>query len=313
MRVSKLAYVGANAGDLAAWKNFSVEVLGLEIGTDSSDRLLYLRMDERRHRLNIHAADVDDVAYVGWEVANHEALETISGTLERNGVRVEPGKPKEAADRHVQELAWFTCPHTGVRMELTIGNEVVFNPRFKPTRDLSGFRTAELGMGHLVLYITSDIKAAVNFYERTLGFGVSDWVVSPDGVPLAAFLHCNPRHHSLAFIFYPKAPRKIQHVFLETNSLDDIGTTYDVCLERKIAATSIGRHPNDRSVSFYIRNPSRWFVEYGWDLRTLDPRNWTTEQYVLRSGISWGHAGLMNLEGGDTAERHQLLPRVPKK
>ncbi len=308
MRVSKLAYVGANASDLAAWKNFSAEVLGLEIGTDSSDRLLYLRADERHHRLSIHAADIDDVAYVGWEVANHEALEATASVLESHGVRVEPGKPNELADRRVLELAHFTCPHTGVRMELTVGNETVFSPRFKPTRDLSGFRTDELGMGHFVLYITSDIRAAANFYERTLGFGLSDWVVSPEGDPLAAFLHCNPRHHSFALIAYPKAPRKIQHVFLETNSLDDIGTTYDVCLESKIAATSVGRHPNDRSVSFYIRNPSRWFIEYGWDLRTLDPQNWTVEQYVLRPGIGWGHAGLRNLEGGDTGE--QLLPRV---
>lgn len=73
-------------------------------------------------------------------------------------------------------------------------------------------------------------------------------------------------------------------MFFETNSLDDIGTTYDVALERKIAATSIGHHPNDRSVSFYFRNPSRWFIEYGWQLRTVDPHNFPTEQYVLKPG-----------------------------
>jgi len=60
-------------------------------------------------------------------------------------------------------------------------------------------------------------------------------------------------------------------MFFETNSLDDIGKSYDVALEREIAATSIGRHPNDRSVSFYFRNSSRWFIEYGWQLRTIDP------------------------------------------
>jgi biphenyl-2,3-diol 1,2-dioxygenase len=101
----------------------------------------------------------------------------------------------------------------------------------------------------------------------------------------------------MALIQRPNAPRKIQHLFFETNSLDDIGTTYDVALEREIAATSIGRHPNDRSVSFYFRNPSRWFIEYGWQLRTIDPQNFTTEQYVLKPGIGWGHAGLRNLEG----------------
>jgi 2,3-dihydroxybiphenyl 1,2-dioxygenase len=296
MGVSKLAYVGANATDFAAWKNYGTEVLGLETATDSGNRLLHLRVDERHHRLSIHAADNDDVAYVGWEVASHEAVEAAANVLESQGVRVAPGKSNEMADRRVLELVHFTCPHTGVRMELTVGNETLFNPRFKPTRDLSGFRTGDLGMGHLVLY-TSDVQAAASFYVRALGFGLSDWVVSPDGARLAAFLHCNPRHHSLALIAWPNAPRKIQHVFFETNSLDDIGTTYDLCLERNIAATSIGRHPNDRSVSFYFRNPSRWFFEYGWQLRTVDPHNFTTEHYVLRPGIGWGHAGLRNLEG----------------
>ncbi len=29
----------------------------------------------------------------------------------------------------------------------------------------------------------------------------------------------------------------------------------------------------------------------------VDPKNFTTEKYVLRPGIGWGHAGLRDLEG----------------
>ncbi len=296
MGVSRLAYLGANATDLAAWRKYSTEVLGLEIGSDSRDRLLYLRADERHHRLSIHAAENDDVAYVGWELTSHAALEAAASVLESSSIRVVAGTPAELVERRVLEMAWFICPYTGVRMEVTFGNETVFHPGFKPTRDLSGFLTGDLGLGHFVLY-TSDVQAASAFYMRTLGFGLSDWVVSPEGARLAAFLHCNPRHHSMALIQWPGAPRKIQHVFFETNSLDDIGKTYDICVDRNIASTSIGRHPNDRSVSFYFRNPSRWFVEYGWQLRTIDPGNCPPEQYVLRPGIGWGHTGLKNLEG----------------
>jgi biphenyl-2,3-diol 1,2-dioxygenase len=296
MRVSKLAYVGAHASDMESWRKYSTEVLGMEVARDSSDDLLYLRADTRHHRMSIHPGDANDIAYIGWEVANHEALETLAAKLDRAGIKVLPATSSELAQRRVLELAHFTCPHTGVRMELTVGNEIVFNPKFNPTRAISGFRTDDLGLGHLVLYVTTDLKKVANFYVDILGFGISDWVVSPEGTPLAVFLHCNARHHSLALIFYPPAPRKVQHVFFETNTLDDIGTTYDLCVERDIAATGIGRHPNDRSVSFYFRNPSRWFIEYGWDLRTIDPNNLTVESYVIRPGISWGHAGLRQLE-----------------
>jgi 2,3-dihydroxybiphenyl 1,2-dioxygenase len=292
--VSQLAYVGAHATDLTAWRNYGTEVLGLEVGADSNDKLLYLRSDERHHRVSVDLADNDDLGYVGWEVADHAALEVAAARVERHGITVESGKPHEVADRRVLELAYFTCPHTGVRMELVVGLENMFQPRFKPTRALAGFRTAELGMGHVVLY-TADVQAAAEFYVQALGFGISDYAILPHVGHFAAFLHCNPRHHSLAFIRNPKAPRRIQHVMFETVTLDDVGTSYDVCLEREIAATSLGRHNNDHTFSFYFRNPSQWLFEYGWQPRTIDPDNWTTEKYVLQEGNAWGHAGLMGM------------------
>jgi catechol 2,3-dioxygenase-like lactoylglutathione lyase family enzyme len=126
----------------------------------------------------------------------------------------------------------------------------VYQPTYVDKR--IGESKSELGMGHAVLY-GSDIHAAAELYVRTLGFGVSDYVVSPNGNPLGVFMHCNPRHHSLALFQVPGAKRKIQHVMFETNSLDDVGTSYDLCLGREITATSLGQHGNDRSFSFYFR------------------------------------------------------------
>jgi len=295
MGVSKLAYIGANATDLAAWKKYSAEVMGLQIGTDSSDRRLYLRADERHHRLIIQAADKDDVAYVGWELANHEALETAASVLEKNGVKVVAATADELAERRVLELAYFVCPYTHVRMELTVGHEVALFPRFTSTRDLSGFLMGDLGLGHVVL-LTTDVRAAAEFYVRTLGFGISDYVYHPEGFAVGAFLHCNPRHHSLAFFSVPMSPRglTIQHLMIETASLDDVGTSYDLCLERNITKSSLGRHPDDRGLSFYFRNPSRWLFEYAWQLRNINPNNFANEKYTMGASNGWGHKGLFS-------------------
>ena len=297
MAVSRLGYVGANASDLAGWKKYSTEVMGFEVAADSSDRLLYLRGDERHHRLSIHAGNNDDVTYVGWELANHQALEATASVLESHGIKVAPGTSDELAQRRVLELASFTCPYTGVRMELSVGNEVAFYPRFRSTRDLSGFVMGDQGLGHVVLF-TTDIQGAGDFYLRTLGFGISDYVYLPNGTPVGAFLHCNRRHHSLAFFAVPMGPRgkKIQHLMIETSSLDDVGTSYDLCLERKITKSSLGRHPDDRGLSFYFHSPSGWLFEYAWQLRTIDPHNWTTEKYLTGAANGWGHAGLFSPE-----------------
>lgn len=293
--VSQLAYVGAGATDLDSWRGYVTDVLGHELMPESGTSALYVRSDDRHHRLLVTPADVDDVAFVGWDVVSQASLDRAAAAVEAAGVEVLEGSPGEADLRRVLAFVHFTCPHSGVRMELAYGHEAMFTPAFQPSRALQGFRTGELGLGHVVLY-APDVQKAVGFYSEVFGFGVSDYTVIPGMGVLAAFMHCNARHHSLAFFGIPGAPRKVQHVMFETLALDDVGSTYDVCLAREITTTSLGRHPNDRAFSFYFRNPSGWHMEYAWDPRTIDPERWITEQYVAgRPGSYWGHAGLLEM------------------
>ena len=291
--VRQLTYVTASTTDVDAWRTYGTEILGFQVGDDSTDQLLYLRADERHHRVAIRPGDEDDIAYVGWEVADGAALDRAAAALEAAGVSVTVGTADEAADRRVLQMVWFTCPHSAVRMEIVVAHEQIFTPKFRPTRDLDGFVTTD-GMGHVVLY-APDVRAAADFYVRTLGFGVTDLAVIPHVGTLAAFLHCNERHHSLAFMAIPGAPRRIQHVMFQTVSMDDVGLTYDLCVDHKITTTSPGRHHNDRTYSFYFRNPSDWHFEFGWGPRTIDPARWGTEQYTLKPGNAWGHFGLMEM------------------
>ena len=292
--VKKLAYVVAESGDLPAWKSYATEVLGFEISEDSNDRLLYLRADDNHHRIAVRASEADDVGQVGWQVADLAALEDAASTLDAAGIKVTRGTATEAADRRVLDFVHFICPHSGVRMELVVSPEQIFTPHFRPTRDLAGFRTGALGLGHVVLY-APDVRAAASFYTRILGFGVSDYAMIPGVGPLAVFMHCNERHHSLAFMTIPGAPRKIQHLMFETLSIDDVGQSFDLCHRRGIITTTPGRHHNDHTFSFYFKTPSAWHMEFGWNPRTIDPRNWTTEHYELRGNHAWGHHGIMEM------------------
>jgi 2,3-dihydroxybiphenyl 1,2-dioxygenase len=292
--VNQLSYVVGTSSDISGWRTYATDVLGLEVSGDSDDKLIYLRADDRHHRIGVRAGHEDDVAYVGWDVASKEALELAAARIEAAGIEVTAGTPEEASDRRVLEFIHFICPYSNTRMELVVGHERIFRPSFRPTRDLEGFTTGEMGIGHVVLY-TADIRGAADFYTRTLGFGVSDFAHTQQGRPFAVFLHCNARHHALAFMDIPGATRRIQHVMFETISMDDVGQSYDLCLERGITSTSTGRHHNDRVFSFYFRNPSGWHFEYGWGSRPVDPETWTPENYTLRPGFAWGHDGLMKM------------------
>ena len=50
---------------------------------------------------------------------------------------------------------------------------------------------------------------------------------------------------------------------------------------------NLGRHTNDKMLSFYMRKPSGFAVEYGWGGIVGDDATWTVRRY--QSGSLWGH------------------------
>jgi 2,3-dihydroxybiphenyl 1,2-dioxygenase len=145
-------------------------------------------------------------------------------------------------------------------------------------------------LGHIVVGI-GDMDDNVRFYRDALGMKISDYVQverSPGVVTNFTFLHCNSRHHSIAFGKPGTPPGRFNHVMFQLQELDDVGATYDLCEREGIQGLSrLGRHPNDQMVSFYIPTPSGWGVEWGWGARTVDDATWQIQTYTRMS--NWGH------------------------
>src|SRR5690606_7575740 len=101
------------------------------------------------------------------------------------------------------------------------------------------------------------------------------------------FLHCNGRHHSVAIVA-GGSDGGLHHLMLEVDDLDTVGRAYDGALDgRAPVLLSLGRHTNDRMVSFYAVSPSGWAVEYGWGAISVTPGAWTPGRY--EAGSMWGH------------------------
>jgi len=100
------------------------------------------------------------------------------------------------------------------------------------------------------------------------------------------FLHCNPRHHSLALV--PADQAALYHFMLEMNTLDDVGYTLDRHAETGTPVSAgLGKHTNDHMISFYSVSPSGFDVEIGCGGRLIDDHTWTVTQLTKPS--YWGH------------------------
>lgn len=280
MPIQSLGYVGIRTKALEDWERFATSLIGLQLSERSHAQLRF-RMDDRRQRVIVDADGSDGAQFFGWETADAAALDAVAAKVEAAGVAVARGGRALADQRRVRDLVLFHDP-AGNRVEVFHGAEVASEP-FRPGRNLSGFRTGALGMGHAVLTVER-IEAVLPFYRDVLGFGLSDYTLAPFK---AYFLHVNPRHHSLALI--ETGRNFIHHLMVELYSLDDVGQAYDIAQgeEGRIGVT-LGRHTNDFMTSFYSNTPSGFMVECGWGGRTIEPKTWTPVEMTTGPSI-WGH------------------------
>jgi 2,3-dihydroxybiphenyl 1,2-dioxygenase len=173
----------------------------------------------------------------------------------------------------------------GLDCEVYYGPAVAAAP-FKSPKDDASFVAGSQGLGHVV-FTTPDLRKTMDFYCDVLGMKVSDYITK--GSLKLGFLHCNPRHHSLAFAEVPVTlPKRTNHFMLQLDSIDTVGRAYDHVVDGAAPLlVTMGRHPNDEMVSFYMANPSQFGIEYGWGAREVDDSCWEVMEYDHTS--TWGH------------------------
>ena len=285
-RVTQLGYIALGVSDLDAWAKFGTEVLGLQLEKDDGAALRF-RMDEYSQRLLVYPEGNDDLQTIGWEVPDARAMVALHDQLADAGVEVEQASAAEAKDRRVAGLTRFSDP-SGIACELYHGAQIAFERPFHSPRAISNFVTDDQGLGHVVIAV-DDAEKSLVFYRDVLGLRESDFITFSRGKHEMAmtFMHCNPRHHSLAFMEAP-LPRRLHHIMLQVDSLDDVGSTYSLCSQHGIKlASTLGRHTNDHMVSFYMQSPSGFEIEYGWGARTIDDATWKVQTH--RAPSIWGH------------------------
>ncbi|MBK0866494.1 VOC family protein [Saccharopolyspora sp. HNM0986] len=300
MGIRSLGYLRIEATDVEAWRVFGTKVLGMVEGSGPDPESVYFRMDDFPARLVIVPGETDRLAQTGWEVANEPEMREVARNLEAAGVPYKEGGADDLADRRVNGLLRFEDP-SGNTQEVFHG--AVLQHRRVVSPYGHRFVTEEQGLGHVVLS-THDDEAALRFYRDVLGFRLRDSMrLAPelvgrpkDGDPAwLRFFGCNPRHHSLAFLPMP-TPSGIVHLMIEVENVDDVGLTLDRAQRRKVPmSATLGRHVNDLMLSFYMKTPGGFDVEFGCEGRQVDDEDWIARESTAVS--LWGHDFSVGMRG----------------
>ena len=292
MSIRSLAYLRIGATDLPAWREYGLKVLGMVEGKGVDSDALYLRMDDFPARLVIEPHETDRLLVAGWETANAADLQQVRDSLSAAGVPFKEGTAEQLADRRVDELVVFQDP-SGNTLEAFHGAALEHRRVVSPYGHR--FVTGEQGLGHVVLS-THDDEESLRFYRDVLGFRLRDSMRLPpqlvgrpaDGKPAwLRFFGCNPRHHSLAFMPMP-TPTGIVHLMIEVENSDDVGLALDRALRKKVKmSATLGRHVNDKMLSFYMKTPGGFDCEFGCEGLQVEDEDWIARESTAVS--LWGH------------------------
>lgn len=290
-----LGYLVFEVRQPEAWRNFAVRILGCQPAEDAGGEALGLRIDEAAWRILLRPGKADDIAVLGWALADQAELQALQARLTEGDVAVEPFSQADLAVRQVQAGLRFRDP-LGLVNEAVVGLPQAAVP-FRSEVMPGGFCTGEFGMGHVVLAVGRQAEAAERFYMQTLGLALTERIdtrIGPIKVD-GAFLHCNRRHHSLALIAVPSRKRLL-HFMLQANRLRDVGLALQRARAAGIAPSlDLGQHPDpDGTVSFYAPTPSGFDFEIGAGSGSIDP---STHQIEVKTVTSdWGHRPSLRLK-----------------
>jgi catechol 2,3-dioxygenase-like lactoylglutathione lyase family enzyme len=244
---------------------------------DGGEQLRIVRAGHRRLvQLGVGADDPDDLDRVAASLA------ALGTPVERtaDGVRaVDPGTEVtvqvEIAGRYQQDPT-PTPGYNSPGITARAGQRAPGILREQPVRPRK--------LGHVVLG-SSDQQASQEFFQRGLGFKVSDTVPG-----LAAFMRCSTDHHN---VLVQQAPVPyLHHTSWQVDDVDEVGRGASAMLAADPArhVWGLGRHYVGSNFFWYLRDPAGNFSEYYSDLDCIvDDALWKPGVWEGPQGLySWG-------------------------
>lgn len=221
-------------------------------------------------RVLFAAGDNRTLGFGAFAVRDADALATVREAAERAGAAILPSPSP--------------LFNTAFAVRDPDGNLAVFGTA-APELHRTGLRGP---LQHLTL-ATRDPVAIEEFYVRTLGFLVSDRVLSDEGQFNTLFTRSNHEHHSLACFRQDRVG--VDHHSYEAGDWSVIKDWCDRMGDRHIPIMwGPGRHGPGNNLFVFIEDPDRNWIEISAELEVVHDRPAKDWRHEPRTLNSWGPA-----------------------
>jgi 2,3-dihydroxy-p-cumate/2,3-dihydroxybenzoate 3,4-dioxygenase len=250
--------------DLAAEREFFGKTWGL-VEVVEEDGQVYFAAEGMPHPYVIRLRQDDErkTDLVGFSAASREDVDALFEQTKAAAAKIiaEPGQLAGLSG----DYGFRFFDPDGRAMEVVTGG----TPRAYRTLDKG--EAVPIGISHVVFH-SPNHAGLVEFYERALGFRLSDWIGNFMG-----FLRCNPAHHRIAVLPGPPA---LNHIAFDVSSVDELMRGLGRMHESGVTLSwGPGRHTAGDNTFCYFLTPNGNAVEYTSDLELVDEATWVPKTY----------------------------------
>jgi len=243
---------------------FFVDVMGMtETGRQGDSVYLHAYDDYERHSLKLTASRLPGLGHVAYRTRSPQALERRVAALKGSGFDIGwtngdlahgPAFLCEDPDGHKIELyyetQWYQPPP---ELRPALKNQA---QRF-PARG-TNVRRLDHWNGLAV-----DIAANREFFEKYLGFRLTEQIVMDDGSEAAIWMTCTNKSYDFAYTRdHTGTKGRLHHITYAVNSREEVLLAADICLENGVfIETGPHKHAIQQTFFLYVYEPGGNRVE----------------------------------------------------
>jgi len=286
--ITHLRHVDLAVPDYETQRSFYVDTWGLtEVGREGGLSYLAAEGSPEQYVVRLRKATEKRLDLIAFGAESDAAVDALASKLAAEGVQLigEPEKLQTAGGGY--GFRFFDVDGRTVEISSDVETR-----QYRPVEEGEAI---PVRLSHTVVN-SNDIARTREFYEKHLGFKLTDSMWGGHMGELMHFLRCNDWHHSLAIARGPHT--SVHHVSFEMRGLDEYMRGTGRVMRAGIHKVwGPGRHRAGNNTFSYFLDPSGNTMEYTTELQRLETDEWHPSVYDIADPMTqdqWGTADPMN-------------------